>query len=228
MIEHMVMGYAMGRRWIVAGMVFTSLWVAGACGNVTSGGFGEAEVVMSSGESGGAAAPSGAPSGASGGGATATSQAAGTSHAPQLTGTLSVRVRTFARSRGGAFVELTNGFQELTLPLADPSPLGLAVQSLPAGEYDAVRTVFERIEAQVLGGLVIGGQPITGTVRVDLGTAGSLTIDTETDFEVWENATTVIALDMRSAAWMPLAGAQGLVWLVDSGDFRGAFRVRVR
>lgn len=216
-----MIGYEKGRRGLVAGLALWCLGAAGACGNVTSGGFGDAEVVMSSGEVEDPQGTAASAHLADGEGPLPTSHLSG------LSGTMTVRVRTYARSGAGDFVELTDGIQELTLPLDDPEPVGIASRSLPAGRYNAVRTVFEKVEADVLGGLVVGELPITGTVRVDLGDAGSLGVVTETGFDVAEGVATMIVLEMRSAAWLPLAEADGTLWLVDAADFRSAFRVQI-
>lgn len=196
--------------------------VAAGCGNVTSGGLGEVEVVMSSGEvEGGQTTADVMP--------TVLSEALGgaeaTSHLTELRGTLTVRVRSFARARDGTFEEITDGVQEVVLSLEDPQPLEIARRSLPAGPYDAVRTFFGRIEANIEGGLIIDGRLVTGPVRVNLGPGGTLSIVDYTGFEVVEDQPTTIALEMHSRIWLRLADA--VLQEVDVEDFRRTFRVRV-
>lgn len=201
-------------------LVLACLLLTGGCGNVTSGGFGDVEVVLSSDEvegfqeaaTGMLLAEAGLPP--------------ATSHGSTIQGTLTVRVRSFARRGFGDFVELTDGVQEVTVSLGDPEPIEIARRPMPAGSYDAVRTFFGRIEANVTGGLVIDGVPVTGTVRVDLGTDGALSVVTPTGFEVWENAPTVVAIEMQSGIWLRLVDAA--LRRVDLDDFRRIFRVRVR
>lgn len=204
-------------HWAV---VLACLLFTGGCGNVTSGGFGDVEVVLSSDEveelqeaaTGMLLAEVGLPS--------------TTSHGSNIQGTLTVRVRSFARRGLADFVELTDGVQEVTVSLSDPAPVEIARRSLPAGSYDAIRTFFGRIEATVTGGLIIDGEEVRGTVRVDLGTDGALSVVTVTGFEVWEDAPAVVAIEMQSRVWLRLVDAA--LGRVDPDDFRRIFRVRVR
>ena len=199
-------------------VVACGLLLAG-CGNVTSGGFGDVEVLVSSDEvedvqttaTSALYAQLGAP--------------AGSSHTDPIVGTLTVRLRSFARRGVGDFVELTDGVQEITLPLGDPAAVEIARRAVPAGRYDAVRTFFGRIEANIVSGLTIDGIPIDGTISVDLGGEGFSTV-TYTGFDVWEDSPTVVAIDMQSRLWLRLANA--VLRRVNLEDFRSIFRVRVR
>ena len=200
-------------------LVLAFVLVLAGCGNVTSGGFGDVEVLVSSDEVEDVQATAasalysqlGAP--------------AGSSHADDIVGTLTVRLRSFARRGVGDFVELTDGVQEVTLPLGDPVAVEIARRAVPAGRYDAVRTFFGRVEANIESGLVIDGVPIEGTVSVDLGGEG-FSMVTYTGFDVWEDGPTVVAIDMQSRLWLRLANA--VLGRVDLEDFRRIFRVRVR
>ena len=191
----------------------------GACGNVTSGGYGDVEVVLSSEEvsdfqetaSSIFLASMGAPERAPG---------------DSIVGTLTVSVRSFARRGLGDFVELTDGIQEVTVSLGDPQPIEIARRPMPAGSYDAVRTFFGRIEANIVSGLVIDGQSITGTIPVDLGATGTFSVVTYSGFEVWEDSPTVVAIEMQSRIWLRLVNA--VRRRVDLDDFRQVLRVRVR
>lgn len=195
-------------------------WAFVGCGgNLTSGGFGDVEVLVSSDEveevqaatTAAILAELGVP--------------AGSSHTDPIVGTLTVRMRSFARRGIGDFVELTDGVQELTLSLDDPVSVEVARRSVPAGRYDAVRTFFGRIEAYIESGLVIDGVPIEGRVPVDLGGDG-FSVVTYTGFDVFEDVPTVVAIDMQSRLWLRLASA--VLQRVDLDDFRRIFRVRVR
>ncbi len=200
-------------------LLLTAVLFLSGCGNVTSGGFGDVEVLVSSDEvedvqttaASALYAQLGVP--------------AESSHTDSIVGTLTVRLRSFARRGVGDFVELTDGVEEVTLSLNDPAAVEIARRSVPAGRYDAVRTFFGRIEANIESGLVIDGVPIEGAVTVDLGGEGFSTV-TYTGFDVWEDAPTVVAIDMQSRLWLRLANA--ILGRVDLDDFRRIFRVRVR
>lgn len=207
-------------RWAHGAVTLACLLVTGGCGNVTSGGFGDVEVVLSSDE------VEGLQEVATGMLLSEVGLPSTISHGSNIQGTLTVRVRSFARRGLGDFIELTDGVQEVTVSLGDPEPVEIARRPMPAGSYDAIRTFFGRIEANVTGGLVIDGELITGTVRVDLGEDGALSVVTLTGFEVWEDAPTVVAIEMQSHVWLRLVDA--VLQRVDVDDFRESFRVRVR
>lgn len=187
------------------------------CGNLTSGGFGEVEVILTSDEV--TELQEEARS-------IVLADAAATSHGSTVEGTLTVRVRSYARRGLGDFVELTDGVQEVTVSLSDPQPVEIARRPLPAGSYDAVRTFFGRIEANIESGLVIDGVDIRGIVPVDLGSTGTFSVVTLTGFEVFENTPTVVAIEMQSRVWLRLVNA--VLQRVDLEDFRRVLRVRVR
>jgi hypothetical protein len=183
----------------------TAAVLLSACGNVTSGGVGEVEVLLSSDEVADLQETAAAM---------LLADPAGTSHTSSIEGTLTVRVRSYARRGVGDFVELTDGVQEVTLSLGDPVPIQLARRAMPAGRYDAVRTFFGRIEADISSGLVIDGEEIIGVIPVDLGSRGTFSAVTLTGFDVVEDAATIVAVEMLQR--------------VDLEDFRRVLRVRVR
>ena len=188
-----------------------------ACGNVTSGGVGEVEVLLASDEVVELQEVATAM---------VLADPSLTSHAASIRGTLTVSLRSYARRGIGDFVEITDGVQTVTVSLHDPAPIELARRAMPAGTYDAVRTFFGRIEANIESGLVVDGQVITGPVPVDLGPGGTVSVVTLTGFEVVEDASTVVAVEMQSRIWLRLVDAA--VGSVDLEDFRRIFRVRVR
>lgn len=208
-----------GTRRGLVGLLAGAVVLAG-CGNVTSGGLGDVEVVLSSDEVEelGEVATAALLAEIAG--------PAATSHLLPIEGTLTVRVRSYARRGVADLVELTDGIQELTLSLSDPEPVEIARRALPAGGYEGVRTFFGRIEANITRGLVIDGDTIRGTVAVDLGPAGTFSTVTLTPFEVLEGAPTVVAIEMQSRVWLRLVDA--VLRRVDLDDFRRVLRVQVR
>lgn len=203
---------ALGARtagFLLAGCVLA----AAGCGNLTSGGFTEVEVVLSSEEVAdlGQEAARGLA-------------LAGFVQRPVIEGTLTVQVRSFARRGEGDWEELTDGLQEITVSLDQSEPVEIARRSLADGRYDAVRTDFSRVEAEVVRGLTVGGEPITGTVRVDLGPEGSLTLVERVNLDVSERDGVLVALEMQSGIWLRLVDPEQRRVLRD--DFRQVFRVR--
>jgi hypothetical protein len=188
----------------------------GGCGNVTSGGVGEVEVVL---------APDEATDLVS---STSALMASVLSGAPgdSIEGTLTAHVRSFARRPDGTFEELTDGVQVVTVALGERDPVEIARREMSAGRYEAVRTFFGRIEVEVTGGLVVDGVPVEGTVTVDLDSVGTLSVVDLTPFEVWEGSSTVIALEMQARLWLRLVDA--VTHRVDVTDFRRIFRLRLQ
>ncbi len=224
---------ARGRSPWVRLTTLSILALVGGCGNLTSGGFGEVEVVLTPDVVEGMAemaltrwaASPGLPADAEPDLAPFPVRPAA-SDGDAIEGLLVVWVRSFARRDAGDWEELTDGFQQLTLSLQDPEVAQVARRSLPEGRYEAVRTVFARVHAQVIRGLDVNGEPVTGLVRVDLGPDGTLTVEESVPFEVRERETVRLTLEMQSRAWLRLVDA--VQRRVGGDQFRQVFRVRVR
>ncbi len=205
-----------GHRPLGLGPVFALVVLAflSACGgNVTSGGFGEVEVLLSSDQV--AELTQGALQSLG----VAPAEAAG------LEGTLTVTVRSFIRSGRGIWIELTNGPQQLVLPLEDPTPVQVARLELFEGPYDAVRTHFGRIRVRVERGLTVGGEPVTGDVEVELGIDGALLVELR-PLRVARRERLSVLLEMNARRWLPFLDRERR--LVGEPDFRREFRVRTR
>jgi hypothetical protein len=155
-----------------------ALLLAG-CGELTSGGAGEVEIeiVADTVPFGAAASP--------------------------LQGTLTVGVQVFAR-RGTRSFELTDGPQELDLPLAGAATVLVSRKTLPSGRYRGERLVFRKVEADVEGGLEVNGEPFVGEVAVDLGSGDALEIPWEVEIVLPEDGLVAIVLEMRAPRWLRL------------------------
>ena len=191
--------------------------LTGACGNLTSGGFGDLEVIVATDSVPATASLSAPPP--------ALSLVPSRVGAQQqmVDGTLTIRVQVFALTRSGASVEVTNGVQELVMPLSGSAPFVLVRKELPAGAYSAIRTVFASVVAQVEGGLVIDGVPIRGPVTVDLGSEGRIVVDTPIDLRIEEDIEARIKVDLHTTRWIRLLNQQRRV---QSEDFRREVQVR--
>lgn len=146
--------YHSGRGLVLAMTVFG----ASACGDLTAGGVGDVEVLVS---------PDSIQVQAANIGSWPARQAPG--DAPSVQGTLQVSVQVFVLRPPGRWIQVTDGVQEVLLDLDDPTASPIARRSLEAGSYIAVRTVFHRVRADIEGGLEVDGQPVTGEIDVDLG-----------------------------------------------------------
>jgi len=153
--------------------------ILGACGDLTAGGAGEVEIEI-----------------------IADSVALSSAMAP-IEGTLTVGLQIFAR-RGTRVVELTDGVQELELPLDGSGTSVVSRKGLPSGSYRGERLVFRSIEADIVDGLEVEGEPFLGAVQVDLGPSDRVEIPWAVNIEVRENGLAHLVLEMRASRWLRL------------------------
>jgi hypothetical protein len=213
--------------WLIG--VAASLFAAG-CGNLTSGGFGELEVLVAADSVAfGATDLSVSSTGAVGGGAASVVPLPPERGRPaplvqsQLEGTLNMRIMVFAFLRPDTWIEVTTGPREIVMPLSGGAPAILARKELPTGRYTAIRTVFLHVEAVVTSGLTDqNGQPVRGPVRVELGPDARLVVDTPLELTVEEGRPARIKVDLHAHRWIRLLNAQRQV---QSSDFVGNVRV---
>jgi hypothetical protein len=202
------------RRCVLAGLL---AGVLTGCGDLTSGGVGEVDVLLSSGEL--EAEP-----------ATGAGVAAALS-TTSIEGTLSVRVQVHLGQGPDRWRELTDGVQQLELDLADPAPIELARREIREGRYDRVRMVFGRVEAEVARGLSVDGDSVTGRVPVDLGIEGRLQVEREVSIDVRSGEPVEIVIELKAADWLrrlDIQACRASSCRVDDRDFEEEFRVRTR
>lgn len=216
-----------GRAWPLRVRLVALLCSAAlaACGNVTAGGVGGADVYMS-GDATTEPAPSSGPS------RTVLEGPAGTEPRPAtlivggIEGDVDVTAELFLRSDGGSLVPLTTaGPVAVTLDLAGSDEPRVAVAPVPADGYDAVVVRFTDVTARVTGGLVVDGIPFVGTVDVDLGGTG-LAVTRTVALLVEEDVTVELLVDLNADAWVPLLDV--LTATVAGGDFAAAVAVSER
>lgn len=178
-------------RWRSLLAIVATLLGASACGDLTAGGVGEVEVLVS---------PDAVPVQA------AMADAWPARQTPQdmadIEGSLQVRVQVFVLRPPGRWIQVTDGTQEVLLDLSEPTASTLARTSLSAGSYVAVRTVFYRVRADIESGLEVEGEPVTGEVDVDLGVAGRLEVFRPLELTVVEGEITELGLDLHAARWL--------------------------
>lgn len=182
-------------EWTLVGLV---VLMAG-CGNLTAGGFGEAEVTASGNAESETAAPTGPARAAIQDGSTGGPQPVGVAGA--LVGTLEVELTLFLDAADGSSVALTPGGAVLAeLDLAGGEER-VALERVPAGAYTALRMVFTSVEADVVSGLLIDGLPFTGPVSVAL-PGGTLAVERPVAVEVREDERVTLLVDFDADAWL--------------------------
>jgi len=185
-----------------------------SCGDLTSGGFGEVEVLIAADSvlaaSGHAPSVPPLPAG-SGGGA--------------ITGTLTVHLQVDLRRGPDEWVELTDGVQEVTLALGSHDPVLLARREVPPGRYAASRTRFRLVRAEIQGGLTIEGEPYVGSVLVPLPAEGRALVR-PLEFDVLQGEVRGLVLGLRADRW--LLRVDPAQRTVARGDFEEVQELRPR
>jgi hypothetical protein len=102
----------------------------------------------------------------------------------------------------------------------------VGINFLSSGRYSRFRAVFSRVQAVIVGGLVVGGMPINGEVNVDLGAQSSLTVEREIFVELESDGALDMVLDLNADSW--LATTSPTTRTVTSDAFRGALAVSAR
>jgi hypothetical protein len=178
----------------------------GACGNVTAGGFGEAEVYMSGDAEGGQPTAVGTTRSSAVGGAEEGSvpppvqQIVGAG----LQGDVEVTASFFLGRGGGSLVQLTpDGDVTVSSDLGGMQAPKAADQVVPADSYGEVVVVFTEVTAHVTGGLEIDGVPFAGSVTVDLG-SGGLDVTRAVAIVIEEGGLAEVLVDLNADGWIPL------------------------
>lgn len=207
----------MSRRRVLGRLLLlaTGLLGASACGDLTAGGVGDVEVLVSSDSIAVESAFLG-----SGPARQALPDASA------VVGTLQVRIQVFVLRPPGRWIQVTDGIEEVVLDLGEPEASTLARSSLPAGSYVAVRTVFYRVRADVRGGLEVDGEPVTGEVDVDLGVADRLEVFRPVELTVSEGEITELGVDLHATRWLRRLDRD--LRRVPAGDFENELALRPR
>jgi hypothetical protein len=197
----------------------------GACGELTSGGVGEVEVWATADD------PQGSPSASAPPTSSAVVPAAQAREDAEETaaaeGQLIAQLRAYIRADlTGEWIEITEGVRDITLDLNGSSERRAGVRFLDSGRYSGFRVVFQRVEATVTSGLIVGGVPILGPVRVDLGSQGTVTVERGLVLEVDASADQDIVLDLNASTWLPLLSLSTRT--VSATSFASAVGVRLR
>jgi hypothetical protein len=189
-----------------------ALGLAG-CGEGTTGPGGDASMQV--------AARGDTPASASraDGGAPAYSQALGGAE-----GTVDFRARVYVRTDAGAWLELTQRAAQRTVDAAGRTEAELVSRArVEATHYDRVRVVFEDVDADVRGGIVIGGGILTGAVTVDLRADRQVVVERSVDVDVSAGGSARLLIDLNADAWLSQASAQSRT--VSETAFESAVRV---
>ncbi len=164
----------------------------GGCGNLTAGGFGEAEVEVVGDE-----ADSGAQSSAQ---ATYGGEGILTGGNP-FQGYVTVGMRVYLEPEGeGDGLLIFRGVQDVVVDVRGETPVRVGGVTIPPGRYRGARVVFTRITADINHGSLGEEFPLTGLVTVELDE--ELEVRDERTFLVNDRQRVVVRVDLRSSAWL--------------------------
>lgn len=140
-------------------------------------------------------------------------------------GTVSFEARLFVRTDAGSWLEITpRSAQGATVDASGRSASEVfASGRVDAGSYNRVRVVFERVEADVTGGITIGTGLLTGRIQVDLGGGGEAVVERNVDVTVESGSSATLLVDLNSDAW--LSSASSRTRTVSRANFESAVRV---
>jgi hypothetical protein len=194
-----------------------------ACGNLTAGGVGGAEVFVSGDAPDAAlAAPCAAAAGCHPVAPASRAPALADDDAPE--GEIEVELRIYVEADDGAVVELTNGAIDVQVDIGGVEEPRIADSSLPAGRYTTLRIVFSEIEVEVDAGLVIGGVPVVGPIEVERD--GVLEVTRAIDLTVESGSSRVVVVDLNAADWLQAVDPTALT--VDAAVFAERIAIVVR
>jgi len=210
-------------RFLGAATLFGIALAASGCGNVTAGGFGEADVDVSGNEAEPAPAPAASPQPAF----LAPSPSSSSPPAPSshlIEGVVDVAFALFLVSEDGATLPL--GPEEIRVQVdvrGDPPVRVVEAQTISATRYTEVRLVFTEITA-VVQGLVIDELPV---LEVEVELAGDdLLVTRPLDFEVADRQRVALLVGLNSLTW--LLAADPLLGTVAESLFASAVEVEIQ
>jgi hypothetical protein len=192
-----------------------------ACGNLTAGGYGEADVFVSGDDQDPAPTAS-------------VHEASAPSSAPSLLldgddeaeGEVEVEMELFLITETGEPVRLGRDELRVRVDLQGVEPGHAVVRqriSAPL-RFTGLRMVFTEIRAEVEGGLVIDGVPILGEVHVELEDV-HLEVVRPIDIDLLEGETVELVLDLNAPSW--LAAVDPITRTVDENLFAALVSVTV-
>ena len=146
---------------------------------------------------------------------------AATAIAGRAQGTIAFDARMSLVTPGGDVVPL--GPASTTVRIDGGDTIHLALLGVPAATYTAARITFTRVQANVTGGLVIGGTSVTGLLSVSILPGDSIVVERAVDLGAPE-ADVHLLVDLDASAW--LGAANPVTRLVAAATFRDAVKVR--
>lgn len=138
-------------------------------------------------------------------------------------GTITFDARVSLLASGVGAVPLGSSPATATVRIDGSDTVRVATGAVPTARYTAVRVTFTRVQANVTGGLVLGGVGATGLFTVSILPGDSIVVERAVDLGA-PDADTRLLVDLDASAW--LGTANPLTRLVAAATFRDAVKVR--
>lgn len=143
-----------------------------------------------------------------------------------LDGEIYFEAAVFLLTEDGDTVPLTDGVVPGSFRIAGTDDVAIGREDVEARSYSTVRIVFTRAEAIVTSGLQVGGTPIVGLVRVDLGATQRLVVERSLGLNVEPRTTQTLVVDLDAHEWLPAVTLPGS--FVPGFAFASAVDVRLQ
>jgi len=137
-------------------------------------------------------------------------------------GTITFAARVEVLTAGGQSAQLSPSPAPVTVKIDGSDSVHIAAGDVPVGRYTAVRVTFTQVQANVTGGLVIGGVNVTGLVSVGI-PGESVVVARAVDLGSPGVGARVL-VDLDASAWLSTANPATRV--VASSIFQSAVQIR--
>lgn len=197
-------------------VLLAAIALLAGCGNLTAGGLSETEVVIS----GDAAEPLpaaslqqvGDPARQSGGD-------------DEADGELEAEFSLYLEGGSQGSIPLTFDPVRVRVDVQGLREEGASTAVIPAGTYTTLRIVFTEVEVEVVAGLIVDGQEVTGLIDVEL-EADSAVVTRPVNLRLADGDRVEILVDLNAQDW--LLEVDPALLVVPEEFFANAIEVRVR
>lgn len=202
------------------------------CGDLTAGGFADADVAVTgdAGETGTAASVVGDPAAADAAVDPAAARVPGprlsaTESAAGLEGTVRIRLGVELRADDGTWIEVGDGPSEVEVDAAGADVVTAIESAVEAGSYSRARISVHEVEAVIRSGLFETDPPAgrTDTVDVDFEGADRILVERPLNLELEAGGSVRLVVNLNSIAW--LRAATRALPVVGAEHFREAVEI---
>ena len=141
--------------------------------------------------------------------------------AARAQGTITFTAKVELLTAGGAAVTRVSP-KTATVKIDGSDTVAVVAGDVAVASYTAVRVTFTSVQANVTGGLVIGGGSLTGVVNVGI-PGESIVVERAVDLGS-PSASVRLLIDLDASAWLPAANPATRV--VASSVFQSAVKIR--